>query len=48
MLRRESVGEREPNRIDGGCIERRLTGDGADAIGSKELLHELSVSVTFA
>ncbi len=44
----ERVREGESNRINSGCIERRPAGHGADAIGSKELLHELLVSVTFA
>src|SRR5260370_15556198 len=45
---RKCVPERKPNRIDCGCIERRLPGDGANAISPKELLHELSVPVKFA
>ena len=44
----KSMGESKPNRIDGGRIERRLAGNGANTIGSKKLLHELLVSVTFA
>src|ERR1700747_3181207 len=42
------VCEGQPNRIDGGCVERWLAGDGADAVGPKELLHELLISDMFA
>ena len=39
------MGERQADGVDGGGIERRLTGDGADAVGAEELLHEVSVMV---
>src|SRR5260370_40215091 len=42
------VGEGKSNRIDGGSIERRLAGDGAAAIGSKERLHEVVSSGRFS
>src|SRR3979490_2970188 len=42
----ERVGKGKPNRIDGVRIERLLAGHCANTIGSKELLHELLISVT--
>ncbi len=43
----EMMGKGEADGVDGRFVERGLTGDSADAVGSKELLHELRVSVTF-
>src|SRR5215813_13018320 len=44
----KGTSEGKPNRIYSLSIERRLANDGANAIGSKKLLHEWSVSVTLA
>ena len=41
----EGVGEGQADGVDGGGIERRLACDGADAVGSKELLHAVRVSL---
>ena len=36
----EGLREREADGVDGGGVERGLAGDGADAVGAEELLHE--------
>src|SRR6185437_9143846 len=43
----KGVSESEADGVDGGPVEGRLTGNATDAVGSKELLHELLISVTF-
>src|SRR5580692_2498533 len=39
----ERMCERHANRVDGQRVERRLAGNGADAVRSKELLHVATV-----
>jgi len=40
----EVMGDSEADGVDGGGIERGLTGDRADAVGSEELLHVSIIS----